>query len=294
MSQRWSVGAVRIDRVVEFEQPLLPPLALLPDIDDEILARHRGWLEPDLLDPDTGRLVLAFHSFAIRTPESTILVDTCSGNDRERPGKPRYHRKSWPYLENLAAAGISPEAVDYVLCTHLHVDHVGWNTRLLDGRFVPTFPNARYLFDRREWAFWQAEYETERFTDDPYHEDSILPVIAAGQVDLVSGEHEIDPWVRLEPSPGHTPGHVCVRIRDGAWEAVMTGDMMHHPLQCAEPALNSCFCVDPGQSFRTRLAFLERHADGGALVLPAHFPTPTGGRILGVGAGFRFSFARRR
>ena len=289
----WSVGPVRIDRVVEVEQPLVPPHALLPDVDEATIERHRGWLVPDLLDPDTGRLVISFHTFVIRTPRSLILVDTCSGNDRDRPGKLRYHRKSWPYLENLAAAGVALEAVDYVLCTHLHVDHVGWNTRLVDGRWVPTFPNARYLFDREEWEFWQAEYETERFTDDPFYEDCILPVIAAGQVDFVSGEHEIDPWVRLEPSRGHTPGHVSVRIRDGDREAVMTGDMMHHPLQCAEPALSSCFCVDPEHSRRTRRAFLERHADGPVLVLPAHFPAPTGGHIRSVRDGFRFAFDRR-
>ena len=292
MNPGWSIGEVRIDRVVEFQQPLTPPATLLPEVTEEILARHREWLEPALLDPETGMLVISFHSFVIRTPRSLILVDTCSGNDRERPGKVRYHRKSWPYIENLANAGVTPEAVDYVLCTHLHVDHVGWNTQLLDGRWVPTFPNARYLFDREEWEFWQAEYETERFVDDPFYEDSILPVIEAGQVDFVSGDHEIDPWVRLEPSRGHTPGHVCVRIRDGGAEAVMTGDMMHHALQCAEPALSSCFCVDPEQSHLTRRIFLERHADGGVLVLPAHFPAPTGGRVKSAGEGFRFSFDR--
>ncbi len=294
MTGTWAVGGVRIDRVVEFEQPLLPPATLLPALTGAVLERHRRWLEPALLDPQTGLLVISFHTFAIRTPRSLILVDTCSGNDRERPQKERYHRKTWPYLENLANAGVAPEAVDYVLCTHLHVDHVGWNTYLRDGRWTPTFPNARYLFDRAEWAFWQAEYETDRFTDDPYYEDSILPVVAAGQADFVSGDHEIDPWVRLEPSRGHTPGHVCVRIRDGGAEAVMTGDMMHHPLQCAEPALSSCFCVDPRQSHLTRRAFLERHADGDTLVLPAHFPTPTGGRVKSAGSGFRFAFDRRK
>lgn len=288
----WRLGEVRIDRVLEFEQPLIAPRTLLPEADDEILARHRDWLEPDLLDPATGLLVVAFHSFVITTPHSVILVDTCSGNDRDRPGKPRYHQKAWPYLANLAKAGIAPEAVGYVLCTHLHVDHVGWNTRLLNGRWVPTFPNARYLFERREWAFWEAEYETAGFTDDPYYEDSILPVIAAGRADFVDGEHEIDPWVRLEPSRGHTPGHVCVRIRGGGREAVMSGDVMHHPLQCAEPDLSSCFCVDPAQSRRTRRAFLEHQAETGALVMPAHFPTPAAGRVSAHGTGFRFEFDR--
>ena len=282
----WRFGEVRIDRVPEFEQPLLLPETLFPDADPDLVARHRPWLEPRLLDPATGLLVLAFHSFVVTTPRHVVLVDTCSGNDRERPRKPRYHRKSWPYLENLRRVGIAPEAVDYVVCTHLHVDHVGWNTRLVDGRWIPTFPNARYLFSRREWEYW--ERETERFADDPYHEDAILPVIAAGTAEFVRDDHEIDSWVRLEPSPGHTPGHVNVRIRGGGMEAVMSGDLMHHPLQCAEPQLSSCFCVDREQSRRTRRAFLERHAESGALVMPAHFPAPSAGRIVAHGDAFAF------
>ncbi len=289
----WNLGEVRIRRVLEFEQPLIAPTVLLPDLGEAVLARHRDWLEPDLLDPATGLLTIAFHSFVITTPRSVILVDSCSGNDRERPGKPRYHRKNWPYLANLAAAGLTPEAVDYVLCTHLHVDHVGWNTRRLDGRWVPTFPNARYVFDRQEWAFWQAEYASARFTDDPYYEDCILPVIAAGLADFVAGDHEVDPWVRLEPARGHTPGHVCVRVRGRGREAVMTGDLMHHPLQCAEPWLSSCFCVDPAHSARTRRAFLQRHAGTRVLVMPAHFPTPSAGRIVRAADGFRFAFEGR-
>ena len=144
-----------------------------------------------------------------------------------------------------------------MLCTHLHVDHVGWNTRLIDGRWVPTFPNAKYLFSRREWTFWEAEYRTDAFTDDPYYEDSLLPVIEAGQSLMVEDDHVIDDWVRLVPSPGHTPGHVCVQVGRNAADAVMSGDLMHHPLQCAEPHLNSCFCVNPAQSAETRRTFLE-------------------------------------
>ena len=139
-------------------------------------ATNPGWSR-GCRTPETGLLILAFHTFVIRTPRHVILVDTCGGNDKQRPQKPRYHMNSWPYLENLAAAGVQLDDVDFVLCTHLHVDHVGWNTRLVDGRWVPTFPNAKYLFARDEWAFWEEEYKTERYTDDPYYEDSILPVI---------------------------------------------------------------------------------------------------------------------
>ncbi len=152
---RWRVGEVEITRVLEFEAALFEPAVIYPEASPEIIARHRTWLEPTLMDPASGLLVFAFHSTVIRTPRATILVDTCSGNDKERPHKLRYHRKNWPYLANLAAAGFMPEDIDYVLCTHLHADHVGWNTRLVGGRWVPTFANARYLFARREWEHWR-------------------------------------------------------------------------------------------------------------------------------------------
>ena len=153
---RWRVGEVEITRVIEFEAALFEPVVIHPGASPEIIDRHRHWLTPTLMDPVSGLMIFAFHSTVIKTPRATILVDTCSGNDKERPHKLRYHKKDWPYLANLAAAGFAPEDIDYVLCTHLHADHVGWNTRLLDGRWVPTFPNARYLFAREEWEHWRA------------------------------------------------------------------------------------------------------------------------------------------
>jgi glyoxylase-like metal-dependent hydrolase (beta-lactamase superfamily II) len=138
------------------------------------------------MDPASGLLVFAFHSTVIKTPRATILVDTCSGNDKERPHKLRYHRKNWSYLANLAAAGFMPEDIDYVLCSHLHADHVGWNTRLVGGRWVPTFPNARYLFARREWEHWREAELRAPYTTDPYYEDSLLPVMDSGQAELVA------------------------------------------------------------------------------------------------------------
>jgi glyoxylase-like metal-dependent hydrolase (beta-lactamase superfamily II) len=286
----WRFGDTTIDRVVEFQEPVFPAPAIFPDATAVAIEAHRAWLEPRLLDPATGHLVLSFHTFVVRTPRRTIVVDTCGGNDKPRPGKPRYHQKRWPYLERLAAAGVKPEDVDVVVCTHLHVDHVGWNTRLVDGRWVPTFPRARYLFARREWEFWCEEYRSARFTSDPYHEDSIVPVLDAGQVDLVEGDHRIDESVWLEPTPGHTPGHVCVHVAGGGREAVMSGDLMHHAVQCAEPDWSSCFCVDPAHSRRTRRAFLERYAGTDTLIMPAHFPAPSAGRIVRAGGAWRFRF----
>src|SRR5262245_14673739 len=184
-------------------------------------------------------MVFAFHSAVIRSPRATILVDTCSGNDKERPHKPRYQRKNWPYLANLAAAGFAPEDIDYVLCTHLHADHVGWNTRLLAGRWVPTFPRARYVFARQEWERWQQAELRARHTTERLAEDSRLPVMEGGRAQLVASDYAFDDNVWIEPWPGHTPGHVCVVARATQVSVILSGDIMHTALQCAEPQLNS-------------------------------------------------------
>jgi len=186
---RWRVGEIEITRVLEFEAALFEPTMIYPDLTPEIIATHRNWIEPTLMNPATGLLIFAFHSTVIRTAHATILVDTCSGNDKDRPHKPRYHRKNWPYLANLAAAGFAPEEIDYVLCTHLHADHVGWNTQLLDGRWVPTFPNARYLFARQEWEYWRVAELRAKYTTDPYYEDSLLPIMESGQAQLVASDY---------------------------------------------------------------------------------------------------------
>jgi glyoxylase-like metal-dependent hydrolase (beta-lactamase superfamily II) len=287
---RWRVGEVEISRIPEFEVPMFDPLFIYPDLAPDKLAQHRRWLEPVLLDPATGKLVISIHSFVVRTRRRTILVDACSGNDKERPSRPLFHRQQRPWLERLALAGFRPEEIDTVLCTHLHIDHVGWNTRLRDGRWVATFPNARYLITQAEWDHWKDEEKRKAYTTDGHIEDSVLPVIAAGQADFVAMDHRFDDEAWLEPTPGHTPGHVALRVRSGGHEAVMSGDLMHTALQCAEPQISSCFCVDKALSAATRQGFLERCAAGHALVLPAHFPAPSGGFVAPEGRGFRFRF----
>src|SRR5947209_2282712 len=227
---RWRVGEVEITRVLEFEDALFEPAVIHPEASPEVIRRHRSWLEPRLMDPSSGLLAFAFHSTVIKTPRATILVDTCSGNDKERPHKLRYHRKNWPYLANLAAAGFKPEDIDYVLCTHLHADHVGWNTRLVSGRWMPTFPNARYLFARQEWEHWRVAELRAAYTTDPYYEDSLLPVMDSGQAELVASDYAFDDSVRIEPWPGHTPGHVCVVVRSQGASMVLSGDIMHTAL----------------------------------------------------------------
>ena len=287
---QWKFGDITVDRVIEYEGPTLPASILFPTSTGEAIDSHRYWLEPGLLDPETGQLIIAYHSFVVRTRHYTIVVDTCGGNDKHRPQKLRYHMNNWPYLDNLAEVGVKPESVDFVLFTHLHVDHVGWNTRLLNGRWVPTFPRAKYLLGRTEWEYWEAQYKKPEFTDDPYYKDSILPIIEGGQALLVENDHPLDDGLALESSPGHTPGHLYLKIFGGGKEGILCGDVMHHPVQCAEPDWSSCFCVDPERARHTRRAFLQRYEGTDTLIMAAHFPTPTAGKIVRSRSAWQFLF----
>jgi glyoxylase-like metal-dependent hydrolase (beta-lactamase superfamily II) len=282
-----TMGRLRISTVVERAGPTPPPW-LLPKAAPEALERHRGWLAPHFLD-DKGRLLMSIHSFVIQAPGFTVLVDTCVGNDKDRGGRQPFHMMRTTFLEDLRGAGFPPESIDLVLCTHLHVDHVGWNTRLDGGRWVPTFPRARHLFVRREWEHWSGEKseDTQRIIAD-----SVDPVFDAGLAQLVDMDHRVSDEVWLEPTPGHTPGHVSVRLRSGDEQAVITGDLMHHPVQVAEPRWESHFDSDVDQARKTRRAFCERYADGPVVVLGTHFADPTAGRIVRHGESWRFTTRR--
>jgi glyoxylase-like metal-dependent hydrolase (beta-lactamase superfamily II) len=282
-----TLGDITVSRVVEMEGPFLQPQQLLPESNPEVIKSHNHWLAPHFITPD-GTFVMSIHTYVIRTKHHTILVDTCVGNDKERSLFPDWSRMQGPYLQMMeSVAGIKPEQVDYVLCTHLHVDHVGWNTRLVNGKWVPTFPNAKYLFHKTEWEFWKGEHDAGRDAGDGSIADSVIPIVEAGKAVLVNGDHALDDQVWLEPTPGHTPGHVCVHVKGGDKEAIMTGDMMHHPVQFAEPQWSSGFCTDPKQSAATRRAFLERNCENGKLIMAAHFATPTVGTVVPSGKAFR-------
>ncbi|MDB5372981.1 MAG: fold metallo-hydrolase, partial [Belnapia sp.] len=212
-AQGFQLGDMTIHRVIEEERPLFEPLDFLPGLTREVLEENRSWLEPAALDPATGMLKLCIQSYVIRTPHHTILVDSCVGNHKQRPNRPFWHEKTDDTWErNLAATGYSVADIDYVMCTHLHVDHVGWNTRLENGRWVPTFPNARYIFGEKELAHWQAEHEK---TPNQILVDSVLPIVAAGQADLMRSDSALNDHVRLTPTPGHTPDHFAVELGKG-------------------------------------------------------------------------------
>ena len=277
------LGRLRILAVVERAGPTRPTW-LLPDAVPDAVERHRGWLAPHFLD-DKGRFLQSIHTFVVQVPGFTALVDTCVGNDKDRGGRAPFHMLRTTFLDDLRAAGVAPEAVDIVICTHLHVDHVGWNTRLDGGRWVPTFPRARHLFTRREWEHWSREpdEDTRRIMDD-----SVTPVLDAGLAQLVDMDERVADELWLEPTPGHTAGHVSVRLRSGDADAVITGDLMHHPVQMAEPHWGSHFDSDADAARKTRRAFCERYADKPVTVLGTHFHHPTAGRIVRHGETWRF------
>jgi glyoxylase-like metal-dependent hydrolase (beta-lactamase superfamily II) len=285
------IGAFRVDRVLESEGPYFALDFLLPGAPAELIGENADWLKPAFVDPADDRLILSFQSFVLRTGRNTILIDTCTGDDKERPGRPHWHRQKRPYLERLAAIGVAPEAVDFVFCTHLHADHVGWNTRLENGRWVPTFPKARYIFARREYEHWEAVHrEHLAGRGEPVSHgsfaDSVLPVVEAKRAVFVESDHEIETGVFLEPAPGHTPGNSVLHAESGGRRALFIGDVMHTAVQLARPALSSRFCSDAALSAATRTALCERHAETDTLILACHFPTPVAGRIRRHRAGF--------
>jgi glyoxylase-like metal-dependent hydrolase (beta-lactamase superfamily II) len=214
MRTTFKVGDLTIQRIVEQEVPLFDPLTFLPDLTPEILAENRAWLEQaGALDPATSYLVLCVQSYVVRTPHHTVLIDTCVGNHKERPARPFWHQQtSTTYMDGLAAHGLRVEDIDYVMCTHLHADHVGWNTKLLDGRWVPTFPNARYVFSKKEFDYWVAENAREEVGPIA---DSVLPIVNANRADLVASDYRLGDHIRMTPTPGHTPDHVAVVLGKG-------------------------------------------------------------------------------
>lgn len=279
----WQVGAVKITRIVEMEMPIRysPDTVFLKEATPEAL-RASPWLYPHFVEED-GTLTLSIHALLVEAPGLRLVVDTCIGNDRPRGmlgGRPL----STPFLQRMEEAGWARDSVTAVVCTHLHVDHVGWNTMLVDGRWVPTFPKARYLIGRREFDHWSAEDDKETQT---ILGDSVQPIFDAGLADLVELDHRISGEVRLIPTTGHTPGHVSVMIESEGQSAVITGDMSHHPCQLAHPEWSPSFDSDPKAAAATRAKMFAEWADQPILVIGTHYAAPTAGHVKRDGAAFR-------
>lgn len=292
--QTWRIGRTTITRIEEQLGPAsFPPDQYFSEFDRRLLERHLDWLAPHHYRPSEDALVTSVHSWLIRTPRHTLLVDSCSGNHKDRPWWPRFHQMDTPWLQRLAAAGVAPQDVDYVLCTHLHADHIGWNTRLQDGRWVPTFPRARYLFSRLELDHWDPRRNVAG-ADDPARRiafvDSVQPVLDAGLALEVQGSHAIDEGLRIEPAPGHTAGHVALHLSDAAGGGVFCGDAIHHPLQVCAPHWNSRFCEQPDVARATRWRLLSGCAEHGHWLFPTHFGAPHVVAVERDAQGFRPRF----
>ncbi|WP_052862841.1 MBL fold metallo-hydrolase [Streptomyces niger] len=283
----WTIGDITVHRIDETGLPPETGPWLLPDATPAVIA-DAPWLRPDFAGPDHV-LRLASHTFAVRAGGLRILVDTGIGNGKDR-ANPAWNDLNMDYLARLGAAGFPPDSVDLVVLTHLHTDHVGWNTRYHDGAWVPTFPHARYVVAREEWAYWSAaELDAPR---RQMFRDSVHPVREHGlldPVDVPATGTEITPGVTLLPTPGHTPGQVAVRIADAGRSALITGDCVHHPVQLGRPDLTSCVDIDPAQAVATRRDLLASLAGTNTLVLGSHFPPPTAGYLRPDGAGYRLT-----
>lgn len=271
---RLVLGDVEVIRVVDWQGPYIPSLDLLPGSTTELWKANEDWLAPDHWDPETDRTVVALQSWVLRSGGRTVVIDPGVGNGRERPASPRFHHWQGDFLGGLERAGVRREDVDVVVNTHLHGDHVGWNTTAVDGGWAPTFPNAEYLVPAADDAHFGPEsgYANGLREDDRLiYEDSVAPIHRSGQAVRWHGAHRIDQNLTLESSPGHTPGSSVLRLTSGSDRAVFVGDLVHNPLQLIRPDCNSCLCHDPVRAAASRIRILERAASEKELVVPAHF-----------------------
>ena len=273
-TDRCQIGATHIMRIVDLDRQAFEPKIIFPAATGEVMQKKTANLNDHNFDQNTLALFLSFHAYLVRIKNKTILVDMCLGNDKTRIERPIWHQRNGPFIENLKNAGVEPTDVDYVMCTHLHADHVGWNTKLLNGEWVPTFPNAEYIFSEKEYNHWRREdgrYSSEEQILHGSFHDSVMPIISSGQARLVPSNFNLGNGVHLEPAYGHTPGNIMIHIEDCQEHAVLCGDILHHPIQLGHPEWKTNFCSDPEQATLTRLNLLREYAGTKTAILPAHF-----------------------
>jgi glyoxylase-like metal-dependent hydrolase (beta-lactamase superfamily II) len=281
------IGAAVAARIEESYEPNFNAVKFFPDWDPAVVQEHGDWLAPDHFDAASGFLKLSVHSWLLTVGGKRILIDACVGNHKPRAARPKWNMMDTKYLERLAAAGARPEQVDMVMCTHLHVDHVGWNTRLVNGRWVPTFPNARYVFSREDYEHYLAvDSDPEKGPANlGSFRDSVLPVVEAGLAQMVSGAAVLDESLCVEPAPGHTPGTIAIKFESRGERALFCGDILHHALQVYRPEWNSFACAHAANARQSRRGVLEQCA-GGALLMPAHFGAPFACHVESKGGRF--------
>jgi glyoxylase-like metal-dependent hydrolase (beta-lactamase superfamily II) len=282
------IGDIRVTRIEEQMGPGFPAKDFFPEFEAEIFAAEQHWLAPNYYQPESGRVIASIHSWLVRTGKHTVLIDSCSGNHKSRPGMARFDMLDTKYLDRLREAGVQPEEIDFVMCTHLHVDHVGWNTQRENGKWVPTFPNAKYVMSRTDHDHWEAmakKPDTEAYQVNTYN-DSVLPIVEAKKAEFVSGEHGMCGCFKLKPSPGHSPGHMRVDLESRGKRAIFAGDALHNPVQVPLWKWNSRFCEDRDLARASRNTLLGDCAEQGALLMPAHFAPPHAAYVKAKGDRF--------
>lgn len=290
------LGDVQISRVVEWQAPIAPAAVVFPEAPEHVWRQNQDWLAPHFWDPESTFFKAYMQTWILRSQGRVILVDTGLGNDKERPYMRPWSHLNTGFLDSLKAAGVRPEDVDVVVNTHVHADHVGWNTRLVDGGWVPTFPNAQYLIPKADYEFWNPLNGHLKngslggigasLGNQNMFEDSVLPVHDHGQAVLWEDTYRIDSTLVLESFPGHTPGTSVLSLESGGDRALFVGDLLHTPLQVVEPDAEACLSEDVPAAVRQRRRMLERAADNRSLVLPAHLPGPGAAEVRREGSAF--------
>ena len=276
----FKMGEMTVSEICEILRFELALTSLLPSADHRVLQPHRHWLEPDFLHD--GNIRLMIRSWLLQRNNRNILVDACVGNHKSRPSRKEWHlRDEASWLGALAAHGLQPEDIDVVFCTHLHADHVGWNTRLYNGNWVPTFPNARYITSSTEYVHWEAQNAIDEIpSGHGSFIDSVLPIMDAGQMELISDGYELAKGLVLQSSPGHTPGHMSIDVNCEGDKGVFCGDVLHSPVQIIQPEWSSAFCTSPDLARKTRVELLERLCDTSHWLIPMHFSGAGRCRVL--------------
>ena len=284
MAQQRLLGDFLISRVVEHEGPFASASVVIAGFDEDRIKDHEDWIRPHYLTPD-NELIMAFQSYVIQTPTANILIDTCVGQDKPRPSRASWHMQQQPrYLAELQSLGLGMDDIDYVFCTHMHADHVGWNTVLDNGRWVPTFKNAKYLFGKEEYAHWHEAHQLSLSTPTPSpnhgsFEDSVLPVVESGQAQMVESDFEIEAGLYLGAAFGHTPGTCVLHANSKDQRALFAGDIFHSPVQLVDLGWSSRFCSDPVAAAEVRQAVTHAICDSNTLLFAGHFPNCLGGHV---------------
>ena len=284
---KWNIGDIKVTKIQEVVFPEFSDV--IPAATPEVVKQIK-WLFPHFVTKD-GHLSLSIHSLIVETPQDKLVVDTCIGNSRPRDGFEGFHMLATNYMEDMLAEGYKPDDIDYVLCTHLHVDHVGWNTHLVDGKYIPTFPNASYLMGKQDLEFWGSIDED---TDIDFmklqrtvFDECLKPILDAGLAHPVEAPASVCEGVSLIPTPGHTPGHCSVLLESKGQTGLITGDFIHHPIQFHDAALVSPFDVDNEQAIETRRKIFGKYADTPTLIIGTHFAGPTAGTLISENGTYR-------